>query len=338
MSASIRASYTDIHPEHLQPETLEFRDYVNEHHIPGSLPLAPDSAAVGERHYLDDRAREQYLSVQAIVKILRRLPPDPSARPILFKQKAEEIHEDFQRIFCTLLYIGRAHKIYDWLANINLKDRQGPWESRPDRFPDNQKFWTDFHYAQWMFFVERLKYRDNLTWPSERILPFHRQEQLAEGDSAVVYKVLVNSDYNGLFGNDVTVPAGDPRNTLCLKTFFASRRTEWTNESSVLSGLRSDLKHDKSTIMSYGCYQHGETCNILLEYADCGTLEDYMCRYRPPTTTEEISEFWHSVRRLISVLGRLENMDFYADAAYQGLVMLTNLCKDLSLTTHQMAL
>lgn len=42
----------------------------------------------------------------------------------------------------------------------------------------------------------------------------------------------------------------------------------------------------------YGGFVHGNTYNIILEYADQGTLEDYMSNIGPPSTIEELVLLW----------------------------------------------
>lgn len=47
-------------------------------------------------------------------------------------------------------------------------------------------------------------------------------------------------------------------------------------------------------IVFYGGFQHRDTYNILLEYADGGTLEDVFQKLDPPSRGFEINAFWRS--------------------------------------------
>ena len=46
----------------------------------------------------------------------------------------------------------------------------------------------------------------------------------------------------------------------------------------------------------------GTSRNILLEYADRGTLQDYITQVQPPDRREQIQEFWHNVLALFDGL------------------------------------
>jgi hypothetical protein len=48
--------------------------------------------------------------------------------------------------------------------------------------------------------------------------------------------------------------------------------------------------------------------NILLEYADRGTLEDYLQSTDPPTTGEEIFKFWGALFNIIQALDLIHNV------------------------------
>lgn len=52
----------------------------------------------------------------------------------------------------------------------------------------------------------------------------------------------------------------------------------------------------------YGGFRHGDRYNIILEFADKGTLEDYFKKITPPTTGEEIITFWEHLFNLIEAL------------------------------------
>lgn len=46
----------------------------------------------------------------------------------------------------------------------------------------------------------------------------------------------------------------------------------------------------------------GETRNIILEYADKGTLEQYFQTVEPPDSGEDILKFWESMFRPVKAL------------------------------------
>lgn len=52
----------------------------------------------------------------------------------------------------------------------------------------------------------------------------------------------------------------------------------------------------------YGGFIQGDRYNILLEFADKGSLERYFKKVRPPTTGEDIINFWEGLFKLLGAL------------------------------------
>jgi serine/threonine protein kinase len=59
----------------------------------------------------------------------------------------------------------------------------------------------------------------------------------------------------------------------------------------------------------YGSFEYQGTYNIILEYADQGTLEDYMKNTLPPTGGHDIIAFWESFLQVIKPIARLHEQD-----------------------------
>lgn len=55
----------------------------------------------------------------------------------------------------------------------------------------------------------------------------------------------------------------------------------------------------------YGSYTQGETYNIIFEYVDQGSLEDYFQTTPPPSKKEDIEAFWTG---LLGVFRGLRNI------------------------------
>ncbi len=64
----------------------------------------------------------------------------------------------------------------------------------------------------------------------------------------------------------------------------------------------------KSIIGFYGSYVQDGSYNVLLEYADRGTLEDYLQSTPPPTTGEDIFKFWSALFNIIQALHLIHNV------------------------------
>lgn len=68
-----------------------------------------------------------------------------------------------------------------------------------------------------------------------------------------------------------------------------------------VNGFRS-VRSAGSIIKFYGSYIHGDEFNILLEYGDRGSLEEYFKRETPPSRGLDIIKFWEAMFKLIEGL------------------------------------
>jgi serine/threonine protein kinase len=51
-----------------------------------------------------------------------------------------------------------------------------------------------------------------------------------------------------------------------------------------------------------GCYRQGDTFNVILEFADQGTLEQYFEKVAPPVRGDDIIDFWEGMFMTIRAL------------------------------------
>ena len=94
-----------------------------------------------------------------------------------------------------------------------------------------------------------------------------------------------------------------PANTYVLKTYNTKDASKYfNNEVDAFKKLASKDRHDCGLIQFFGSYKQGDTHNVLLEYADLGTLESFFMTRKPPTRAKDIVMFWG---RLINVLKAL---------------------------------
>jgi hypothetical protein len=61
-------------------------------------------------------------------------------------------------------------------------------------------------------------------------------------------------------------------------------------------------------IAFHGSFQQCGTYNVLLEYADCGTLEDYFAKTYPPSSGEDIITFWERLFNVIKALSKIHDV------------------------------
>lgn len=83
------------------------------------------------------------------------------------------------------------------------------------------------------------------------------------------------------------------KNTFVLKTYRAADAEEnYKAERDAYMKLRWAGKPSPHIIAYYGGFIHGDSYNIILEYADQGTLEDFMRNTKSPSTIEDTAIFW----------------------------------------------
>jgi hypothetical protein len=59
----------------------------------------------------------------------------------------------------------------------------------------------------------------------------------------------------------------------------------------------------------YGSFVYESTYNIILEFAEMGTLEQYFQRFTPPLSALDIKDFWEQMCELIQGVIRIHHMD-----------------------------
>jgi serine/threonine protein kinase len=94
-------------------------------------------------------------------------------------------------------------------------------------------------------------------------------------------------------------------NTFILKRYLTKDAEDHYKQE--VSGF-SHLKHPESIIGFYGSYTHGADYNILLEFADKGSLEEYFQTETPPSRGGDIIKFWDGLFQLIKGLKAIHSI------------------------------
>lgn len=84
-----------------------------------------------------------------------------------------------------------------------------------------------------------------------------------------------------------------------------------------VDGFRS-VKHADSIIRFYGSYKQGNEFNVLLEFADKGSLEEYFKRESPPSRGVDIIKFWEGLFQLIKGLKAIHSVREYVPLPLQS--------------------
>lgn len=86
------------------------------------------------------------------------------------------------------------------------------------------------------------------------------------------------------------------KNTFVLKTYRAAEAEEnYKAERDAYMKLRWGGNPSLHIITYYGSFVHGKAYNIILEYADEGTLESFMEKTDQPSTVEEALLIWDRI-------------------------------------------
>ena len=100
--------------------------------------------------------------------------------------------------------------------------------------------------------------------------------------------------------------ANRPRNTYVLKTYDTKDASKYfDNEVDAFKKLATKDRKDQSLIRYFGSFKQGDSHNILLEYADLGTLENYFERVTPPSLAEDVVMFWGRLFNVLKALSRI---------------------------------
>lgn len=101
---------------------------------------------------------------------------------------------------------------------------------------------------------------------------------------------------------------GPLANTFVLKTYLTHAEEYYHSE---IEAFKKIKKHPGSSnlITFYGGYQQGKTYNLILEYADKGSLENYFSETIPPADGKAIVNFWSGLFGIIGALKAIHDVE-----------------------------
>ena len=147
---------------------------------------------------------EKYFERPRQVENLLDAVLDSHERPAV---EASYVREHYLQSFATLLCINEGGMIHRFVQYKSLQDQKLPYRTRPDGFPfTTPDIFEEFKKAQWQFCASNLEYSMNDRFKEEDILPIIRKEKIGEGGSAIIYKIVVDEEYNSLRPRGHVIP------------------------------------------------------------------------------------------------------------------------------------
>ena len=309
-------------PDHAASVIQEFLEWLPKNYINGTN----GPSATLNRPFMPLPDLQTYLRAEnRITKLLGALQVESLHQGLI-----ETLGNHYIRVFTILTLIGKGRYIGHFVSHRNLRDSQLPFLEKPAHFPiepNFPNFWESFYEQQFTLCPHSFGANENLLKLEDPcILPIISKKVLAHGGSAFIYKIKLHPFYDKLSSvGDAsrvilyprrwlsvlqlrTNQAYNPRpaNTYVLKTYNTKDAdVYYRNEVDAFMKLSSRKEVDESLIKLLGSYKQGGTYNILLEYADRGTLEDFLRDTVPPTLGEDIIFFWKRLFNVIKALQRI---------------------------------
>ena len=241
---------------------------------------------------------------------------------------AETILKKYLRPFLIIVLIAHGRQISRFVEHDNLKDDRLPFLALPDGLQESSTWFPSFCENQWHFYPVQFTYNMDRNLSSRHVLPLRYGRKLGGRGSAITYKIRIDAEYNGLqtstpgelvrlslFVLNASLMARQNtlernRDTFVIKSYQTNEAQEcYETVCDGFRKLRHDSKPPANIIAFYGNFMLGTSRNILLEYADRGTLQDYIMNVQPPEQQEQIREFWHNVLALFDGLAMIHGKE-----------------------------
>ncbi|KAK4140565.1 uncharacterized protein C8A04DRAFT_14814 [Dichotomopilus funicola] len=224
----------------------------------------------------------------------------------------DNILDHYLRIFSTLVYAGRhaVPYLHSLFISRGHTDAKLPW-AKPPPSPDDNFFTESFRSIsdhQWRFFPLDFQagQLDDLHLEDRRILPITLLNSIYSSPSGAVKidSFTIHPGFDHL-GPKVRDPSSPPR-TLILKTYNKNRNHGYyKNEREGLQAYGTI--EPPNIIRLYGSFQQLGSCCLILEYLDGGDLADFF-RNDPPSTGEEVAQFWTNFFQIFHGLARIHQL------------------------------
>ena len=147
---------------------------------------------------------EEYFGRHGRVRDLLDVVLDSNHRPAV---DPDYVREHYLQSFAILLCIGAGRFINHFRKYHSLRDQKLPYHTKPDNFPfTTPDIFEDFKQKQWQFCASKLEYTMDSCFKEEEILPITHKTPIGEGGSAIIYKIVIEEDYNSLRPSGHVIP------------------------------------------------------------------------------------------------------------------------------------
>lgn len=224
----------------------------------------------------------------------------------------EDILRSHTAVFCILLHLGRGQCVEDFISYEELSDSRLPFDPKhpPAEFSfddEGPNFLQQFCEKQWMYCVATFdRHMLHKHFGRQRLLPITCKEPLR-------HEGIAERSVIELYGphNKLVIPSKDNASSNLNSNTFELKRYPLPDGESLyreeVNGFRS-VKQEDSIRRFYGSFIHGDHFNLLLQFPDKGSLEEYFRKETPPSRGQDIISFWEGLFQLIKGLKTIHSV------------------------------
>lgn len=214
----------------------------------------------------------------------------------------KDINGGYERIFAILLLIGRGPYIEQFIQS-GVGDLRLPFDALPNDLPvlaGDPDFFSAFFRCQWQFCAHVFEQSYNRSkLRNEAVLPVTSMRGIRSGPNVDVMMIVIHPAYNRLRSDAAEPTQNDIYVLKRYSTIEAERYFE--SELDAFRTINLGGSGENNLIGFYGTFEQHGMYNVLLEFADHGTLLDYF-QTAPPVRPEDIQTFWRNLLGLIKTL------------------------------------
>lgn len=242
--------------------------------------------------------------------------------------------EDRLLILSILVLIDRGDLIDYCIKVPSLIDARLPFEVPPPSF--SKDLFQRFDEEQWAFCAYEFKDGpSDVQILNDTIFPISQREEKGAGRTSTTWLVKIhpwycfcanNSDDDGEVSANCTVSLLDcplilltlhqPIDDRCtheyiIKTYDGKTwlsETSYRSELNAFETLRVNEDAGKYIVKFYGSFTQDRSHNVILEYADQGTLADYYENVESPREENDTTDFWERLFNLAKALRQIHDV------------------------------